>query len=1025
LKFCASQLWRIDRPGALRWWSCLVLLYWCLGLNAQEEPENLLADLPETRQLAAALAEPDFRTDTLMTIITVSRMLDSGYATGPSQVQKLEDRFRDERAWLDRLSERYAEVPMRGSLLDPSAWNLLVKLDQHQLASDSSSSPLGPETRSLLDSLFDRSDERLAAALLPEVLPRMELVSTKMWEEVLFTASVNNNMLELLLALNADWFDPWVAAEPPAPEGPIESTPVIERSVEGVRAIAADKIVTGPPDALRLKRLRFGLLSALPMLGAEQSKDAKYLLLLASALDCLPERNYLSFTESLLWVATSLLLDANPPEPEPDESEENVPEQPSGEATLPPEPEDSSAATAQAPSDESGEVMAGPEPDAAAEPPPYESPVAALLSDLLPALSNAYAAEFSEVDPRINSSLAAVFDVVQYLRNPTSEENRLPALRAEIADAVAQLVLLIPDMSYYFDQPVRQQISDEINNCIRIVSGSMQQGEATFGRREFESCLENLNDLASNLLNRSELAGDSDGPFGAEQLRRELVMTPWQRINFGVGYLHENYPADCELPDNPLPNPLEWSNLVTAINWFARQSPVYFQTPENEALVFGMRQQGTEMLEILLQQLDCISSAGPGTNDPVVKSLVVYRESLDALVAGLREAELDFRSSQLKPGADVVLYGNSSQSTAYRPEGLKIGPCDQSRICEMSGQLEATRAMIGQFPDVYLIADQTGLGSIEICYDNMQWINRRAEPVRADDPHVANYYGQLSFDLLGRYREEGDVKDVFGARFVSPSEYHYLFAAATEEVLQDPCPTEWVGSRIVTELGGDNNIRVVPNRLTYLAAARSRPSVLVNTNWDRNEEWRDKFITGLDINFFEFEPDGTLGDRVSQHLQSLYQAEQSVLYSALLSPPVRGRRNESAALFSLLEDLSSRKALVRTFTNLFYPQTLIDSDEIRASLIGNSSLLDRVLLRRFRASNVAVSRIHETGLARLERMQVEWSRQPEAVRRTGSMATSVAHALVRLDALYSDFFVLPNPRDDEQGALTFSGAISR
>ena len=201
--------------------------------------------------------------------------------------------------------------------------------------------------------------------------------------------------------------------------------------------------------------------------------------------------------------------------------------------------------------------------------------------------------------------------------------------------------------------------------------------------------------------------------------------------------------------------------------------------------------------------------------------------------------------------------------------------------------------------------------------------------------------------------------------------------------------------------------------------------MLVNTNWDRNEEWRDKFITGLDINFFEFEPDGTLGDRVSQHLQSLYQAEQSALYNALLSPPIRGRRNEAAALFGLLEDLSSRKALVRTFTNLFYPQTLIDSDEIRASLIGNSSLLDRALLRRFRASNVAVSRIHETGLARLERMQVEWSRQPEAVRRTGSMATSVAHALVRLDALYSDFFVLPNPRDDEQGELTFSGAMSR
>jgi hypothetical protein len=1026
LKNCDSQLRQLDQPSALwRLLLCLILPLVSFGLSAQEEPENLLADLPETRQLAAALSEPDFRTDTLMTMITVARMLDSGYTTGPAQTQKLEDRFRDERAWLDRLAERYAEMPMRGSLLDPSAWNLLVKLDQKQLVPDSSSSPLGPETRSLLHSLFDRSDERLAAALLPEVLPRIELVSTKMWEEVLFTASVNHSMLELVRSLNADWFDPWVAAEPPAPEGGEESPPIIAQSVESLRAIAADMIVTGPPDALRLKRLRFSLLSALPILGVEQSKDAEYLLILASALDGLPERNYLSFTESLLWIATSLVLDADPPKPGLDQSEETVPEQPSGDPIPPLTTGDTSTALGETFSAPEEEPLAGPEADTVAEQPPYVSPIAPLLSEVLPALSNAYAGEFSEVDPRINSSLAAVFDVVQYLRNPSSEENKLPALRAEIADAVAQLVLLIPDMNYYFDQPVRQQISDEMDICIRVVADSMEQGEAVFGRQQFDSCLESLNDLASNLLNRSELAGDSDGPFGAEQLRRELVMTPWQRINFAMGYLHDNYPADCELPDNPLPNPLEWSNLVTTISWFARQSPVYFQTPENEALIFGMRQQGTEMLETLLRQLECISTAGPGTNDPVIKNLVVYRESLDALVAGLREAELVFRSSQLKPGADVVLYGDASQSTAYRPDELEIGPCEESRICEMSGQLEATRAMIGQFPDVYLIADQTGLGTLEICYDNMQWINRRAEPVRAEDPHVANYYGQLSFDLLGRYREGGEVADVFGANFVSPSEYHYLFAAATEEVLQDPCPTEWVGSRIVTGLGSGNKIRVVPNRLTYLAAARSRPSVLVNTNWDKNEEWRDSFITGLDVNPFNFEPDATLNDRVSQHLQSLYQAEQSVLYNALLNPPARGRRNESVALYGLLDDLSSRKALVRTFTSLFYPQTLIDSDEIRASLIGNSSLLDRVLLRRFRASNVAVSAIHETGIARLERLQAEWSRQPEVVRRTGSMATSVAHALVRLDVLYSDFFVLPDPRDDDQGELRFSGAPSR
>ncbi len=122
-------------------------------------------------------------------------------------------------------------------------------------------------------------------------------------------------------------------------------------------------------------------------------------------------------------------------------------------------------------------------------------------------------------------------------------------------------------------------------------------------------------------------------------------------------------------------------------------------------------------------------------------------------------------------------------------------------------------------------------------------------------PHVANYYGRLSFDLVGRYRESGEARDVFGFNFVSPTEYHYLFAAANEEVLDDSCPMEWVGSRIVTPLGSKQAIRIVPDRLTYLAAARTLPSQLIGTNWSRNEEWRDSFVTGLDVTAYEYPPD--------------------------------------------------------------------------------------------------------------------------------------------------------------------------
>jgi hypothetical protein len=96
--------------------------------------------------------------------------------------------------------------------------------------------------------------------------------------------------------------------------------------------------------------------------------------------------------------------------------------------------------------------------------------------------------------------------------------------------------------------------------------------------------------------------------------------------------------------------------------------------------------------------------------------------------------------------------------------------------------------------------------------------------------------------------------------------------------------------------------------------------------------------------------------------------------------------------------------LVRAYISLFYPEFLIGSDEIRGSLEGYGALLDSKVLRRFREENLAVSSINRQGLERLEEFKAQWSRQPESVRRSGSISTSVAHALMRLNELYIDFF---------------------
>ena len=109
-----------------------------------------------------------------------------------------------------------------------------------------------------------------------------------------------------------------------------------------------------------------------------------------------------------------------------------------------------------------------------------------------------------------------------------------------------------------------------------------------------------------------------------------------------------------------------------------------------------------------------------------------------------------------------------------------------------------------------------------------------------------------------------DVHDVFGYTFVSPDEYHYLFGAATDEVLDDSCPTEWIGTRVTTGLGGDRRIRVVPDRLTYLTAARSLPSRIITGNWARGQHWRAAFETGIGVTAHAHGGDSGLVERLGQ-----------------------------------------------------------------------------------------------------------------------------------------------------------------
>jgi hypothetical protein len=892
----------------------------------------------------------------MLTLIAVARMLEARRPADAGPAAALVDAFRDDRAWLDRLAARYSYLPARSTILDPATWFIQQELGQHGIYPPQDISPLGPGFASLSMQMFDRSDDRLAAALLPETLFLVEALAVPAWRQFQQRLASSEEFAKVAAELYGDWFDPWMAAEPPAPERGQRAAEPIADAIASLRNIMWSVTLPQPPDILRLKRLRFGLYQAMPAFEPDEARAAAQVLHLASAVDRLYDDRYLEFTQALLWVVTDLL-------------------------------------------------------DLHARDPGAGSGLPQLIADFLPRLSSVMSRQFNDVDPRFNASIAAAFDVVQELSSGELSANRLARLKAELADSVAQLVLLVPDLAFYFDQPVRRQISEEIDRCISVAAARDGEGRQMITREQFDGCLNSMVQMVDTLLRGSELSGDPSGPYGPEQLRRELNLMPWQRTNYLLGYLHEVAPATCPVPEQPLPNPIDWSVLASLLTWFAAEAPVFLQTPQNEALVARMQQHGADLISAMSRQVDCISGSGAGLNDPISASLAQYRGALDELVRGIREVEIAFRKTRLRPGSDVVLGGAVTQRTAYRTPDLLIGPCDAERSCEMTQTLEATRALVGLFPDEYLVADQTGLGNVEICYDDMEWIERRSEPVRPEEPGVSHYHGRLSFKLLGRYREGSRVENIFGSQFVSPEEYHYLIAATDPDVLDDGCPAEWVGTRIVTKRNSKPGFNLVPDRLTYLAAARSRPSEVILANWSRGAEWRDWFVTGIGVKPLDFDPDRGLRDRLARHLRALYQAEQQAVYSGLLRPPPHSTSPSGIPLHDLLVEVTTYKTLLRALVILLYPQTMLDSDEIRAMLQGQIGLLDESVIRRFRSNNVPVGAIHDAGIARVQRFQAIWSRQPQAVVRSGSVAASAAHAMARLNLLSWSHFAVPAVSD--------------
>lgn len=616
---------------------------------------------------------------------------------------------------------------------------------------------------------------------------------------------------------------------------------------------------------------------------------------------------------------------------------------------------------------------------------PIQAPAeASALQLLIEEIMAAGEPRLRAVDTDFPILLAQLHDAAEYM----AVSPPLADLAAgELLDAYFRLALFVPDAAFYMDQPVRDQIRQVLMDC--------QVNPDLVGplpRQVFEQCPERLFGLLRSSLGDDELVGVREGPFAPEFLRRELGLLSWQRARYLDGYLNWTLEAGCHTQE--WVNVVEWSILVHYLSTWVSQRPVFFATARWQEAVedlleaMSMRQEGHEAW------LDCISGHGGQRRDPISRLIRLQTQALRELDAALQAAYQAFLGDSTRPGADIDLAAGADQITTYRPEGLSLLPCGGGQTCGARVELPVSRALLGLFPNTFLLADQLRMGRLGLCYDSVRWVDRSMQGARAQDPLVANFFGRLSFELVGTFDDGSVIETVFRQRLTSAERSHYLFAEASEELLEMDCPIPLTGLPVSSRLPPERR-GLVPDRLTYFVSTPVTADAKLSANWDRGAEWRDWFLTDERVEIIEGPRPDMLQARVLAEMESLKTRRERRIAAGLLSSV------NQDPLAQAMAAVSDTSFLLRRMLEIHYPRLLRHDARVRAAVMGVGGLLGRDQVRQFRDAGEPLTDLANDGGTRLLALQLIWEQLPDSLREQGQAAPETDVALKQLIELQS------------------------
>ncbi|MCF6318751.1 MAG: hypothetical protein L3J83_05680 [Proteobacteria bacterium] len=504
-------------------------------------------------------------------------------------------------------------------------------------------------------------------------------------------------------------------------------------------------------------------------------------------------------------------------------------------------------------------------------------------------------------------------------------------LGSEIITGISDLPnvyqLIEPRLDKYMATPFRNKIRKELEVCLNISEEFAPFPQQPIDNKQFNGCIDDLTMAAVIEASSRELSGSLTKIDTKIAIDRALQLPAWQTINIlkagvaQVGCLNEFHQTV---------NPLEWALATESLLWFIDRWPAYFAMYPNKVSIKKTIKSG----EKLLKGLDCLDKP---TADLLDIEFSQVEQAWQKVKAQIKQVADEFNQLNLSVGSDINLMTNSEESSNYWINGAIISACDVKNNCGVRISLESSRALFAMFPNHLLVANQLKLGQLKLCYDNVGWENRRSAPTHLDNPSVANYFGNFSFNLKGFYGEQL----VFDKKLISKEEHYYLFAENNDEVLSTYCPLSIVGDKISTQLDR-GTFGLVPNRLTFLTASRTSGSNILTANWLAGEQWQDS-ISGDETELI-FENDlSELNADTQLAYQNKAQELQALVYQILLNNVSEPTSKQQLLTESIADMYRARKMLAHMVYITQADQYLSD-DLLHGIFFGNDKIPDRAAI---------------------------------------------------------------------------------